>query len=141
MKPKRVFVTGSFDLIHSGHITFLQEAAKYGSVVVGIGSDYSILKYKHRKPVYSEQERIFVLRALKCVSDVFINSGEGSLDFIEDIEHLNPDIHICNEDQHSEERELICKDLGIGYIVLKRNTVEGLPVRSTTKIIEICRSL
>ena len=114
MKPKQVFVTGSFDLIHSGHITFLQEAAKYGSVIVGIGSDASILKYKGRKPVYSANERLFVLSALKCVSEVFVNSGEGSLDFIEDMERLNPDIHICNEDQHSEEREMICKQTSGG---------------------------
>jgi cytidyltransferase-like protein len=137
---KTVLVTGSFDLLHSGHVTFLKQAAKYGKVVVGIGSDYSIEKYKGHKPIYNEDERLFMLRSLRGVIGVFINSGEGPLDFIDDLQQRKPDIHICNEDQDSEERRSICQELGIEYIVLKRNTIEGLPVRSTTNLIELCKS-
>lgn len=129
-----VLVTGSFDMLHSGHITFLKNASMFGELFVGIGSDYSIEKYKGQKPVCNEKERLFMLQSIKYVTDCFINSGEGSLDFIEDIKKLNPDIHICNEEQASKERELICKDLGIEYVVLKRDTIEGLPIRSTTNM-------
>jgi cytidyltransferase-like protein len=136
----RVFISGTFDLLHSGHVTFLQQAAMYGELFVGVGSDASILKYKGHNPIYSEEERLFMLRSLKCVTEAWINSGEGPLDFIEDLEHTVPDIHICNEDQDSEERKLICQDLGIEYIVLKRNTIKGLHVRSTTNLIQLCKS-
>lgn len=134
MKSKRVFVSGSFDLIHSGHITFLKEAAKYGDLFVGIGSDDSILKYKGRLPVCLEDERLFMLRALECVKEVWVNTGEGKLDFAEDLEHTAPDILIVNEDQHTEEKELLCQDLGIAYYVLKRTQEPGLPARSTTQL-------
>ena len=130
---KRVFVTGTFDMLHSGHITFLMKAAEYGDVFVGIGSDYSISKYKGKGPVCTQSERLFMVHSIRYVKDVWINSGEGPLDFIDDLEHIKPDIHICNEEQHSEERKRICEELDIEYIVLKRDTIKGLPQRSTTK--------
>lgn len=135
----RVFVSGSFDMLHSGHITFLKEAARYGSLLVGIGSDYSIEKYKGKKPVCGEDERLFMLKSLKYVTEAWVNTGEGPLDFSEDIKYILPDIMIVNEDQHSESKEDLCEDLGIKYIVLLRKTEPGLPVRSTTEYRKLCR--
>ena len=131
MKSKRVFVAGSFDMLHSGHITFLKEASKYGELFVGLGSDYSIEKYKGHKPVCGEEERLFMILAIRYVSEAWINTGEGPLDFAEDIEHTAPDIFICNDDQFSEEKKLLCKELGIQFIVLQRTQEAGLPARST----------
>lgn len=129
---KRVFVSGTFDMLHSGHITFLKEASSYGNLFVGIGSDYSVEKYKGQKPVCNEEERLFMLNSIKYVTQAWVNSGEGFLDFAEDLEHTNPDIFICNEEQASEEKELLCADLGIAYYVLKRHQEPGLPKRSTS---------
>jgi len=133
MKSKRVFVSGSFDMLHSGHVTFLKEASKYGELLVGMGSDYSIEKYKGKKPVCKEDERLFMVKAIRYVTEAWINSGEGPLDFIDDLEHTAPDIFICNQDQACEEKELACRDLGIEYIILQRTQEPGLPERSTTK--------
>jgi len=132
MKSKRVFVSGTFDMLHSGHVTFFKEAAKHGELYVGMGSDYSIKKYKGKEPVCGEDERLFMVKAIRYVTEAWINSGEGPLDFIEDLEHTVPDIYICNLEQASEEREFICKELGIEYIILKRTPEPGLPARSTT---------
>ena len=137
IKSKRVFVTGSFDILHSGHITFLKEAAKYGEVLVGIGSDESILKYKGKLPVCLEDERLFMLRAIRYVTSVWVNSGEGPLDFADDLEHIAPDIFICNEEQSSIDKQVLCEILHIDYIVLKRTHEPGLPARSTTKYREL----
>ena len=57
---KKVFVSGCFDLLHSGHIAFLEEAAKHGDVYVGIGSDDTIRRLKGRYPVYSQDAVITV---------------------------------------------------------------------------------
>ena len=133
MKSKRVFVTGTFDMLHSGHITFFKRAASYGDLYVGMGSDYSIEKYKGKKPVCGEDERLFMVKSIRYVTEAWINSGEGPLDFIEDLEHTNPDIYICNQEQASEERELLCSELGIEYIILPRTPETGLPERSTTE--------
>lgn len=128
----RVFVSGSFDMLHSGHVTFLKEAAKYGDLFVGIGSDYSIEKYKGKPPVCNEEERLFMVKAIRWVTEAWINTGEGPVDFMEDIEHTYPDILVVNEDQHTEEKAVLCEELGIEYIILQRTQEPGLPVRSTT---------
>ena len=59
MTPKKVFVSGCYDLLHSGHVEFFRQAAEYGDLYVGIGSDKTIEGYKHHKTIYSEQERLF----------------------------------------------------------------------------------
>ena len=43
--PKKVFVSGSYDMLHSGHVAFFEEAAVYGDLYVGIGSDRTIAEY------------------------------------------------------------------------------------------------
>lgn len=129
----RVFVSGTFDMLHSGHVTFLKEAAEYGVLFVGVGSDYSVEKYKGRPPVCGEEERLFMVKAIRWVTSAWINTGEGPVDFMEDIEHACPDMLIVNTDQDSEEKRLLCEELGIGYLVLPRTQEPGLPARSTTE--------
>ena len=52
---KKVFVSGCYDLLHSGHVEFFRQAAAYGDLYVGIGSDDTILKYKKWK-IYFENK-------------------------------------------------------------------------------------
>ncbi|HOW41291.1 MAG TPA: adenylyltransferase/cytidyltransferase family protein [Bacteroidales bacterium] len=131
---KKVFVSGCFDLLHSGHVAFLKEAAQYGDLYVGLGSDRTINELKGRKTINSEDERKYMLEALSCVHSVKINSGSGILDFLEDMKNLGPDIFVVNEDGHTPEKEKICKDLEIEYKVLKRIPYASLPARSTTAL-------
>jgi cytidyltransferase-like protein len=131
-KNKKVFVSGCFDILHSGHIAFLKEAARFGELHVGLGSDKTINDLKGRKTINSEDERLYMLDALSCVHKVKINKGSGILDFLEDMKDLGPDVFIVNEDGHTPDKEQICKDLGIEYKVLKRIPYANLPVRSST---------
>lgn len=135
----KIFVSGSWDLLHNGHVTFFKEASRYGELYVGIGSDYSIEKYKGHKPICNQEERLFMVRSIRYVKEAYINDGEGQLDFALNDDFIAADIFICNEDQHSEQKENICFDLGIKYIVLERKTLPGLPVRSTTQLRELCK--
>lgn len=135
----RVFVSGSFDMLHSGHITFLKRASEYGTLFVGIGSDYSIAKYKGRAPVCDEEERLFMIDSIRYVEQAVINSGEGPVDFEKELIHFGADGLIVNDDQDSEEKESLCQDLGIEYIILPRTQEPGLPARSTTNYREECR--
>jgi cytidyltransferase-like protein len=131
---KTVFVSGCFDILHSGHIAFLKEAAQYGDLYVGLGSDKTVIDLKGRSTVNSEDERLYMLEALSCVHKVKVNRGSGILDFLEDMKSLHPDIFIVNEDGHTPEKEQICKDSEIEYKVLKRIPHADLPVRSTTSL-------
>jgi cytidyltransferase-like protein len=135
---KNVFVSGCFDPLHAGHIAFFGMAARYGRLFVGVGSDKSIEHptHKNHKTLCNEQERLFVVKSIKSVSDAFILSGIGILDFVEDLStQYNSliDIFIVNEDQDLPGKREACEKLGIEYIVLKR-AYSGIPSRSSTQI-------
>ena len=79
-------------MLHSGHVAFFKEAATHGDLYVGIGSDATIRELKDRKTINTEQERLYMVKAIRYVKDAFINSGSGMLDFEEDVKRLKPDI-------------------------------------------------
>lgn len=135
---KKVFVSGCYDMLHSGHVAFFEEASQYGELYVGLGSDKTIYELKARKTINSDKERLYMVKALKVVKDAWINSGEGILDFADDLKALKPDIFFVNNDGHSPAKEELCKKLGIEYIVSKRIPHNGLPTRSTTALRQEC---
>lgn len=137
----KVFVSGCYDLLHSGHVEFFRQAAAYGDLYVGIGSDATILEYKHHKTVYSEQERLFMVKSIRYVKDAFINEGHGVMDFVPTVEALKPDVFVVNEDGSSEEKERFCAERGIRYVVLDRVPYEGLEARSSTELKKIACGL
>ena len=130
----KVFVSGCYDLLHSGHVEFFRQASQYGDLYVGIGSDATILNYKHHKTLYPEQERLFMVKSIRYVKDAFINQGSGIMDFIPTVEALKPDRFVVNADGSSEEKRKFCEEHGIEYIVLDRIPAEGLEARSSTSI-------
>jgi len=136
--PKKVFVSGCFDLLHSGHITFFQEAAQYGDLYVAIGSDRTIYDLKGRPPVNSEQERCYMIQSLSSVTKAFISSGSGMLDFTNEIVEIKPDIFIVNEDGNIPDKRQLCEELGIEYMVLRREPLPSLTPRSTTALRTLC---
>ena len=117
---KKTFVSGCFDLLHSGHIAFFQSAAAYGDLYVAIGSDATVLELKGRTPVNTEEERLFMIQAVSCVKKALISRGSGILDFVNEIKTTAPDIFVVNEDGDIPEKRMLCKDLGIEYVVLER---------------------
>ena len=131
---KRVFVSGCFDMLHSGHLAFLQDAAGYGDLHVGIGSDQTVFEIKGRYTVNSEAERRYMIEALACVKACTVNSGRGIIDFEDDLQKLRPDVLVTNEDGHTPAKEALCRSLGIEYRVLKRIPHGGLPARTTTAL-------
>ncbi len=135
---KKVFVSGCFDMLHSGHVAFFKEASMYGDLHVGIGSDNTIEELKGRKTINCEQERMYMIDSLKYVSNVFVNRGSGILDFEEELRLLKPDYFVVNEDGYSPAKEALCQELDIELKVLERIPDAGLPVRSTTSIRSAC---
>lgn len=131
---KKVFVSGCYDLLHSGHVEFFRQASQYGDLYVGIGSDATILGYKHHRTVYSEQERLFMVKSIRYVKEAFINAGSGVMDFIPTVEALKPDIFVVNADGSNDDKRRFCQERGIEYVVLQRTPQEGLKARSSTDL-------
>ena len=133
---KKVFVTGCFDLLHSGHVEFFREAAQYGDLYVAIGSDRTIYGLKGRMTVNSEQERLFMVKAVSWVHDAFISQGSGIIDFETELREMRPDYFVVNSDGNISEKRKLCQELGIEYVILERKPYEGLEARSTTALLE-----
>jgi cytidyltransferase-like protein len=133
MTPK-VFVSGCFDMLHSGHVEFFREASQYGDVYVAIGSDRTIFELKGRETVNSEQERLFMIKSVSFVKDVFISRGSGILDFESELREFMPDYFVVNADGHIPEKRDLCQSLGIQYIILERKPHPGFDPRSTTQL-------
>jgi len=136
---KKVFVSGCFDLLHSGHVAFFQSAAEYGDLYVAIGSDKTIFELKGRATVNSEAERLFMIQSLACVHQAFISLGSGMLDFEQEMRDVQPDIFVVNEDGDLSEKQKLCEALDIEYVVLARDPHSDLKPRSTTALRDINR--
>lgn len=131
---KKVFVSGCYDLLHSGHVEFFRQASQFGELYVGIGSDQTILGYKHHQTFYPEQERLFMVKSIRYVKDAFINQGDGIMDFIPTVDMVKPDVFVVNVDGGSETKRKFCEERGIEYVELQRTPAEGLTARSSTDI-------
>ncbi|PCK07628.1 MAG: bifunctional heptose 7-phosphate kinase/heptose 1-phosphate adenyltransferase [Alteromonadaceae bacterium] len=132
-----VFTNGCFDILHSGHVSYLQQASQLGDkLVVGLNSDASISRLKGAsRPIVPLDERLLVMGSLNCVDWV--------VDFDEDtplnlIEHILPDI-LCKGGDY------IVEDI-VGYNCVTGNggEVKTLPFvqgRSTSSIIKKIQAL
>jgi len=129
---KIVFTNGCFDLLHIGHITYLEEAKKYGDVlIVGINTDDSVRKLKGpARPIQNQNDRAAILCALKAVDHCILFSEETPLEIIKSIK---PDVLVKGGDWEIE--KIIGSDyvLSYGGVVKSLNFVAG---KSTTALIE-----
>ena len=100
---KKVFVGGTFDLIHPGHIEFLKEAAKYGRVYVSVSRNKNAERIKKRPIVNDEAERLEVIRSIRYVYDAFLGDEE---DFLKSVMRVRPDIIFLGPDQKVDEKAL-----------------------------------
>ena len=94
---KKVFVNGTFDILHMGHLELLKYAKSLGYVVVGIDTDKCVKGKKGpTRPIHNQEERKFFLENLRSVDEVVFFSSEP--EFEELIKSLQPDIIIVGSD-------------------------------------------
>lgn len=132
-----VFTNGCFDILHVGHIVYLQQARNMGDfLVVGLNSDSSVSALKGpSRPINSQEDRHCVLSALKMV-DVVVVFNEGTP--ISLIKMLKPDIHVKGGDYTPETLPEYGVVTGYGGRV---ETVSFVPQKSTSRLIEVIQSL
>ena len=132
MTEKKVMVSGCYDLLHAGHIAFFKTAAKYGKLHVYLGQDENVKFLKGKAPYFSQEERKYMVGAVRYVEKANIASGSGMLDFEPDMKVLKPDIFVVNYDGYTEGKKRICEENGVELVVLERIPEEGLPERSSS---------
>jgi rfaE bifunctional protein nucleotidyltransferase chain/domain len=128
---KIVFTNGCFDLLHVGHVRYLQEAASLGDcLIVGLNSDRSVRKIKGpKRPLISENQRAEVLAALACVGYIVLFAEADPLKLIESIK---PDILVKGADWSLD--KIIGADLVHSYKG-EVHRVDIVPLISTSEII------
>lgn len=127
-----VFTNGCFDILHPGHVDYLQRARELGDLlVVGLNSDASVRRLKGKcRPVNSEQDRAAVLAGLSCVDRVVIFDQDTPLELIRTV---RPRVLVKGGDWPVEKivgREVVEADGG------KVLSIDLLPGYSTSKIID-----
>ena len=97
-----VFTNGCFDILHVGHLRYLNEAKKQGDIlIVGVNSDASVRRLKgETRPINSEQDRSEMLCGLKAVDYTVIFEEDTPMEIIE---FLKPSIHVKGGDYKKED--------------------------------------
>ncbi len=134
---KNVVVTGSFDDLRSRHVRFLEEAAKLGAVHVLLWSD-EIVRSLEGKPEYPQEERLYLLRAIRYVRRVTLVADEAARDAIArdaipQVDEVRPDVWVVDEasaDARSDDarKRAYRESRGVAYRVLSEEDLKGFPV-------------
>ncbi len=97
-----VFTNGCFDILHRGHVTYLQQAAALGDhLLVGLNSDASVRRLKGpERPINGERDRAFMLAALRFVDDVVLFGEDTPRELLS---HIRPDILVKGGDYRADE--------------------------------------
>ena len=107
-KRKIVLASGTFDLLHLGHVRFLEEAKKAGGkdaeLVVIVARDSTVKARKGKKPVMPEDQRRALVESLKVVDEAILGLEDFSIDKV--IEKIKPDLIAVGHDQDGIEREV-----------------------------------
>ncbi|HEC88024.1 MAG TPA: FAD synthase [Thermoplasmata archaeon] len=128
----RVMASGVFDIIHTGHLHYLEEAKSYGDeLIVIVACDETVRKKKH-EPIMPAEERRKLIEALKPVDKAIVGYED---DFFRIVEEINPDIIALGYDQHFEGLEEKLKKRGIKAKVIRCGKYDG-DLNKTRKIIE-----
>ena len=132
---KKVVVTGCYDWLHSGHIRFFEEVSELGDLYVVAGSDQNVQLLKGKgHPMFPQEERCYVVQAIRFVKQALISSGSGWMDAEPEIVWIKPDFYAVNEDGDKPDKRSFCDAHGIEYVVLKRMPKEGLPKRQSVDL-------
>ncbi|MEI6892278.1 MAG: adenylyltransferase/cytidyltransferase family protein [Pontiella sp.] len=126
-----IYTVGTFDLLHVGHLALLEYCSTLGDVVaVGVASDEVVRSYKPNVPVIPLEERMEMLRALRCVDIV---RSYHELEYVSGCEEVKPDIFVIGEDwgnqPHNLDVETYLHDQGSKILQVSYN-----PKTSSTKI-------
>lgn len=134
---KKVFVSGCYDVLHAGHVTFFEDAKSLGDHLTVCFATNDVLKLaKRRISSIPEDHKQVLIASLKPV-DVAVKSSnlDPLFDFMDHLHEIKPDIWVVtDDDNHISEKEKVSKELGIQFVVLPKRRDNLTPV-STTSIL------
>lgn len=146
---KIVLCSGTFDLVHAGHVLFFEDCKKHGDIlVVVLGKDKNVKDYKgDKRPIMNEYVRLKMVDSLKPVDYALLDTYDAPKEdplfllnkFLAD---LRPDFYVINEDAFNiPYREEMAKRYNTELVILERSCPSEFEGISATKLIEKIKKL
>lgn len=135
---KKIFVSGTYDILHAGHIQFFKEAKSIGDyLIVSFCSDKNLMVYKGRHSCMPDDNKKILLESIRYIDKVIVGDDDGGIwDFVPAFLAEKPDILVVTEDdKHADEKREFCKKNGADFIILSKNRPTDTAV-STSGIIK-----
>jgi len=138
VKRKIVLASGNFDLLHLGHVRYLEDAKRAGGenaeLIVIVARDKTVEKMKGRKPVMSEDQRRSLVEALKVVDEAIL--GYEELDIDKALQKIRPDLIAVGHDQDAMEKAVrkIIAEKGLKIQIVKIGKFGKKKLNSSSKI-------
>ena len=141
---RRVFVAGTFDILHPGHVELFRFASRHGKVYVVVARDSTVVRVKGKKPLMDEETRRFMVSAVRYVREALLGDER---DMLASVGRVRPHVIVLGPDQPFEEEWLAAeveRRFGFRPLVVrfrgKREFAGGL--KSTTDIYRrVCREV
>ena len=133
-KSRRVVATGTFDLLHPGHLWYLQESAKLGEELWVVVARDDNVKHKPR-PIIPEEQRVVMVGALRGVTRAVLGDRE---DMFQPILDIQPDIITLGFNQHFQEEKLhdALAARGLDIAVVRIGEYAGSPYTSSRRMVQ-----
>jgi cytidyltransferase-like protein len=133
----KIFVSGTYDILHAGHVQFFKEAKDLGDyLIVSFCSSKNLELYKGRKNCIPDDNKKILLEAIRFIDKVVIGSDDGGVwDFVPSFIVEKPDVLVVTEDdKYAEEKRIFCEEQKVKFVILPKTLPMATPT-STSKII------
>lgn len=137
---KKVFVSGTYDILHAGHIQFFKEAKALGDyLIVSFCSEKNLLLYKNRRASVPDDNKKILLESIRYIDKVVIGNDDGGIwDFVPAFLAEKPDIlAVTTDDKYVEEKRKLCEKRRVKFVVLNKSS----PVTTTVSTSSIIKNI
>lgn len=131
---KKVFVSGTYDILHAGHIQFFKEAKALGDyLIVSFCSSKNLELYKGRTSAIPDDNKKILLESIRYIDKVVIGSDDGGVwDFLPAFIVEKPNILVVTEDdKYAEEKRIFCKSKKVKFVVLPKTLPMATPISTS----------
>ena len=137
---KKVFVSGSFNVLHAGHIRFFRDASALGDyLIVSFPPADLLWKLYDKKSLLDDDDKLALLRSLQMVDEVVLSTDDDvELSFRSAFLTAKPDIlAVTTDDQYKEAKKRLCEETGAEFVVLEKSRPEGKMTSSSEVVSRI----
>ncbi len=137
---KKVFVSGSFNVLHAGHIRFFRDASALGDyLIVSFPPADLLWKLYDKKSLLDDADKLALLRSLQMVDEVILSTDDDvELSFRSAFIETKPDIlAVTTDDLYKEAKKRLCDEYGVEFVVLEKTQPEGKATSSSEVVSRI----